>query len=175
MPLAQHSNTRHSPLPLWVQDNHILYRTACGVANEAALQPLGLEQRVENSTHKRRTWNSPHIFVLNPCTQIAEYNKTKIAWGQYSICIFPSRFGIKNCCFITQTFSLQLECMGLKKLNHEIYAFSALTIGLQQQIKLYPLLKGVTNLSHGLHIGLSSDLYNETIGYILCPIDKGCF
>lgn len=39
--------------------------------------------------------------------------------------------------------------------------FNALTIGLQKQIKLYPLLKGATNFSYGLHIGLSSDLYNE--------------
>lgn len=36
MPLAQHSNTRHSLLSLWVRDNHILYRTAGGVANKAA-------------------------------------------------------------------------------------------------------------------------------------------
>lgn len=34
-------------------------------------------------------------------------------------------------------------------------------IGLIPQIQLYPLLKGITNFSYGLHIGLSSDLCNE--------------
>lgn len=49
--------------------------------------------------------------------------------------------------------------------------FSAFTIGMQQQIKLYPLLKGVAHFSYGLHIGLSM----KTIGYFLCPVEKCCF
>lgn len=39
--------------------------------------------------------------------------------------------------------------------------FVHIIIGLIQQIQLYPLLKGITNFSYGLHIGLSSDLCNE--------------
>lgn len=57
--------------------------------------------------------------------QVAEYIKAERAWGQQNIPIFPSKFGIKYYCFIAQTFSLQLECRGLKKLNHKIYAFCA--------------------------------------------------
>lgn len=36
MPLTQHGDTRHSLFSSRVQDNHILYRTAAGVANEDA-------------------------------------------------------------------------------------------------------------------------------------------
>lgn len=35
MLLTQHSNVQHSLPSLWVHDNHILYRTAAGVANVA--------------------------------------------------------------------------------------------------------------------------------------------